>query len=429
MNTDIENKLAEKTDMAIKNGHIIKIDNSFNRNYAFNSLGAYEQNVAWAIISMFSSNESSDGKVKTKLTVNSLEIRNLAGIGSQRGHVTKAEYRRLVEKLRDFFLTQFFVVHIREGDILVERGTPVFKYFDILNDGEQISIELMPEAAHFFSRIFSGVGFSIFALQKMVNISSPTAKTLYRLFLDGSHIHGWNASHDELVSLFGFSKPTAFYSFFRRLDKFIEQVKDTGDFEILEYNPIRDSTKRGNPIISIRFDVKIKEDRIPKLLRNYHNKKGLNAKKSPKFYPLKVEKDSVSTTLVPSSNGGSPIAIANTKKKIVDIKCPNCKGSVQAYVTTDDKKVILTCSNSKYWGIGSGKCNFFIDENCQYKLNDDMKLWIEQMQKSTEPKDKTLNLDETLATCIRKLENDDNSEYCENSDSGTTYDPDNPFPL
>ncbi len=158
MNPDVEDvadDLARKTDLALQNGHIIKIDNSFNKTHAFNRLTGSEQNIAWAIISMFSTDDTAPdhSSVRTRLTVDSTEIRNLAGIGSQGSRVTIADYKKFLDKLRTFFLTQFFVVHIKEGDVLVERGSPVFKYFDIRNGGDQICIELMPASAHLFSKI------------------------------------------------------------------------------------------------------------------------------------------------------------------------------------------------------------------------------------------------------------------------------------
>lgn len=425
MNLDVEDvadDLARKTDLALQNGHIIKIDNSFNKTHAFNRLTGSEQNIAWAIISMFSTDDTAPdhSSVRTRLTVDSTEIRNLAGIGSQGSRVTIADYKKFLDKLRTFFLTQFFVVHIKEGDVLVERGSPVFKYFDIRNGGDQICIELMPASAHLFSKIFNGIGFTIFALQKMVNISSPTAKTLYRLFLDGRHIHGWNATYEELAAIFGFTKKTAFYSFYRRLDRFIEQVKATGDFDRLEYQPIRDNAKRGHPIVSIYFDIKVKPDRLQKLVGRYHPTK---PKKTPKFYALKVYKDSFEDVLRPNEDG-TISATRDIWKTSVEIKCPECGSPIYAFLKNDGK-VAFVCGNSKFWHLGNQDCKFFASEDYPLKLTDDLKLWLEKMHEGVKDGD----LVEYLQTLNASAENRERPLHEESMTNDSADDDNLPFPL
>lgn len=400
----------------LKTGHIVKVDNSFNKTHEFNRLSAIEQNISWAIISMFSTGDTdADDHVVQSLTVNSSEIRNLAGVGASGSRITKSEYRKTINKLRHFFLTQYFVVHIQENGMLLERGTPVFRHFDVLNDGEQIYLELMPESTHFFSKIFEGIGFSVFALQKMIEISSPTAKILYRLFLDGKHRNGWKASYEELREEFGFKKRNGFYTFYRRLPDYINQVNKTGDFEILKFDALHDKTKRGNPITHILFSIKLKPDRIKKLVKHYHSYKVINSNTT--FYDLSVAKTYSSSTNLKQNKDGTIKATVDYKERLVDIKCPdNCGGNVKAFVKKDGK-VAFTCTNSRFWGFGSRNCDFYADEKQDLKLTDDIRLWIKQ---------KKGNKDCSLAACLKTM---DTVNAEESEQVGVDYNDDAPFPL
>lgn len=103
---------------------------------------------------------------------------------------------------------------MENGDV-IEKGTPIFHFFDIINDGEKVYVKLMPEAAHLFAQIFDGLGFTIFALKSMVAIPSPSAKNLYHLFGDGKHVYGWNATRSP-----------AWQEKIWTLNKFIDFVRD-----------------------------------------------------------------------------------------------------------------------------------------------------------------------------------------------------------
>ena len=395
-------------------GHIVKVDNSFNKTHEFNRLSAVEQNISWAIISMFSTGDTDAADhVKQSLTVNSSDIRNLAGVGSQGSRLPKNEYRKTINKLRQFFLTQYFVVHIQEDGMLLERGTPVFRHFDVLNDGEQIYLELMPESTHFFSKIFEGIGFSVFALQKMIEISSPSAKILYRLFLDGKHRNGWKASYEEICEEFGFTKRTGFYTFYRRLPEYIEQVNQTGDFDILKFDVLRDKTKRGNPITHILFRIKLKPDRIKKLVKNYHSSKAVN--RNTTFYDLSIAKTYSSSPNFKQNKDGTVEATVDLKERLVDIKCPDCGGNVKAFVKKDGK-VAFTCTNSRFWKLGNRNCDFYADEDQDLKLTADIKLWIKQ---------KKGNNADSLAACLKTM--DTVTEDAVQADS--CYNDDAPFPV
>ena len=296
--------------------NIVKIDNSFNKSHAFSKLNANEQNIAYAIFSRFSTGDTVDSVVD-ELTIESSEIKELSGV-NKKANLTKAAYRNLLERLRAFFLTSFFVVHIMENGQIVERGTPIFHVFEIINNGESVHIKLMPEAAHLFSKIFNGFGFTVFALKRMVAIPSPTGKNLYRLFLEGKHIHGWNASREELMTEFGFSTNTAFSSFVKRLDTYMDEVRATEDFDFLGYELVRDKRKRGAPIVTIRFKIKINSNRLDSLISRYRKVKP----KRPYFKDVSVAKDSIADEGVYLNADGIPVGRQTVVKKMVDAKCP-----------------------------------------------------------------------------------------------------------
>lgn len=406
------------TKKLLQNGHVVKVDNSFNKTHAFNRLNAVEQNISWAIISMFSTGDTDDdhSKVTQCLTVDSNAIRNLAGVGPTGSRITKEDYRKTLDKLRTFFLTQYFVVHIKDGEMLLERGTPVFFHFDILNDGEQIYLELMPEATHFFSKIFDGIGFSVFALQKMIDIPTPTAKTLYRLFLDGKHFTGWNATYSEICEEFGFKKRSSFYTFYRRLPEYIEQIKATNDFDVLDYQPIKDESKRGHPIVSILFNIKVKPDRLQKLLKHYHPQK----RTRPKFYPLTISK-AFTKDLLTTKPDGTLSATQDIWHDMIAVKCPKCGGDMNAFIKMDGK-VAFVCSNNRFWGLGNQNCGFYAEEEQPSRLTDEIKSWIKEIHNG--PKG-------DLADCLRQLDQkmDAGKDNKVTSQIDATSDDDYPFPL
>lgn len=413
--------MRQNTQTLLEKGRVVKVDNSFNQTHEFNRLNAIEQNISWAIISMFSTGDTDDehSKVTQCLTVDSVTIRNLAGIGPSGSRITKVDYRKTLEKLRHFFLTQYFVVHIKEGGMLFERGTPVFRHFDILNDGEKVSLELMPESTHFFAKIFDGLGFSVFALQKMIDIPTPTAKTLYRLFLDGKHFNGWNATYAEICEEFGFTKRPAFYTFYRRLPEYIKQIKDTGDFDVLDYQPIRDETKRGHPIVSIFFNIKVNPNRLKKLLKHYHPQK---KRAPPKFYPLKVSR-AYSNDVLKTKGDGILSVKQDTWHEMIDVKCPKCGGTVSAFIKKDDGKVAFICSNSHFWSLGNQNCGFYAEAEQPSRLSDDIKSWIKSTLANSDNDD--------LAACLRKLDLKIEASN-ENKVTGQvidTTDNDEPFPM
>lgn len=409
--------LQMSTKTLLQTGHVVKVDNSFNKTHEFNRLNAVEQNISWAIISMFSTGDTDDehSKVTQCLIVESATIRNLAGIGPAGSRITKGDYRKILEKLRHFFLTQYFIVHIKEGGMLIERGTPVFRHFDILNDGEKVSLELMPESTHFFAKIFDGLGFSVFALQKMIAIPTPTAKTLYRLFLDGKHFNGWNATYEEICEEFGFKKRSSFYTFYRRLPEYIEQIKDTGDFDVLDFQPIRDESKRGHPIVSILFSIKVKPDRLQKLLKHYHPQK----RTRPKFYPLTISKAFAKDHLTPKSDG-TLSATQDIWHDMIAVKCPKCGGDMKAFIKMDGK-VAFVCSNNRFWGLGNQNCGFYAEEEQPSRLTDDIKSWIKEIHDGPEG---------DLADCLRQLDQkmDAGKDNRVMAQIDATPDDDYPFP-
>lgn len=399
---------------------IVKIDNSFNKSHAFSKLNAIEQNVAYSIFSKFSTGDTNDSSVMS-MTIDALEIKRLSEL-NKRSKLTKTEYRKLLEKLRAFFLSSFFVVHVMENDNIIEKGTPIFHSFDIINEGAQVYVELMPEASHLFAQIFDGLGFTIFALKSMVAIPSPTAKNLYRLFLDGKHVYGWNATREELFAEFKFSKNTAFSSFIRRLDGYLDEVRNTGDFDYLKYELIRDKTKRGAPIVSVYFKIKIKQNRLDKLINRYHTSK---PKKKPHFFPMSKFAESIQGTDLVSDSNGKISARQKIIKKQVPIKCPSCGGQLLAFVDRNNK-ACTCCDNSKFFTIGNANCKYFRWLEGDSPLPDDVAKWVEDIKKTLP--------EESVVEYLQRISAQEDASTPQNNDvdnndiNDDTDDSDAPFP-
>ena len=401
--------------MTEKDIDVVKIDNSFNRSHVFSRLNAIEQNVAYSIFSKFSTGDTINSSVDS-MTIDAGEIKRLSEL-NKKSKLTKTEYRKLLEKLRVFFLSSFFVVHVMENDNIIEKGTPIFHSFDLINDGEKVYVELMPEAAHLFAKIFDGLGFTIFALKSMVAIPSPTAKNLYRLFLDGKHVYGWNATREELFDEFKFSKNTAFSSFIRRLDGYLNEVRATGDFEHLEYDLIRDKTKRGAPIVSVHFTIKIKRNRMDKLIHRYHTSK---PKKKPYFFPMSKFVDSIQGTDLATNSDGTIIATQKVIKKQVPIKCPLCGGQLLAFLDKKEKACVC-CDNSNFFHIGGNCCSFFRFLENNDTLPDDIANWVNDIEK-TIPEESVVDYLKNVMT--KELEQE-NMQRTNTSDDNID---DSPFP-
>lgn len=387
---------------------IVKIDNSFNKNHVFSSLNAIEQNVAYSIFSKFSNLSTTNATIIDELTIDAREIKRLSEI-NKKSRLTLVEYRELLEKLRIFFLSSFFIVHVMENEQIIEKGTPIFHHFDIINNGESVRVKLMPEATHLFSQIFEGLGFSIFALKSMVSIPSPTAKNLYRLFLDGKHVFGWKASREELFNEFEFKKNTAFSSFIRRLDSYLGEVYATGDFEVLKYKLIRDKYQRGRPIVQVDFEIKIKSNRLEKLVRN----KKASPNKRPTFYDLKIAKDSVAGEEIYTDENGIVRGRQRVVKKFSPILCPKCHGEMLAFISQKNK-VYACCKNSKFWKLGNNNCDYVVDLEDTERLTDDLKIWVSD-QENTIPQKKLLErvrelISESELNAETELKNEPQSE-------------------
>lgn len=400
---------------------IVKIDNSFNKSHAFSKLNANEQNIAYSIFSRFSTGDNVESTVE-ELTIDSSEIRELSGV-NKKAKLTKAAYRNLLERLRAFFLTSFFVVHIMENGQIVERGTPIFHVFEIINNGESVHIKLMPEAAHLFSKIFNGFGFTVFALKRMVAIPSPTGKNLYRLFLEGKHIYGWNATRQELMAEFGFSTNAAFSSFVKRLDTYMDEVRATEDFDFLGYELVRDKRKRGAPIVNIRFKIKINNNRLDSLVSRYKKTKP----KQPFFKKVSVSKNSVVDDDIYLNADGIPQGRQKIVTKMVDATCPKCHGKLYAFVSQKNKAYVC-CSNSWFWGLGNATCGYVTELSQDDRLTDDLKAWIASI-KNTVPQKTVVDY---LKDCEKEKEGQEllkSSKSIDNNSTDNSCDPDAPFPV
>lgn len=219
--------------------NLVKYDNDFILTSRFNQLSSVQQDIFFSAVSFLCRNKA------THVVIPASVIKERANLMDK--NYTRDAYYALLHDLEDIILQTIFFAHFN-GE---EWKGSLFNTFAINDKTGDFKMFLNPNAAHYFFQIPGP--FSRFELQAFMRLNSKYAKNLFRVLL--AKYNGiWNPDSEELIATFGLKSKKQIPTLLHRMDKYIEEIKNTGYFTDITFTILRDNTRRGRPLKSVHFE-------------------------------------------------------------------------------------------------------------------------------------------------------------------------------